>query len=88
MRLLFDQNLAASLVQRLADLYPGSLHVREVGLERADDAVVWAYAGENGLMIVSKDSDLTDEIEAILRGHHADLVKFGEDPGAAFLIID
>ena len=57
MRLLFDQNLAASLVQRLADLYPESTHVRAVGLASADDAAVWAYAAEHGLTIVSKDAD-------------------------------
>jgi predicted nuclease of predicted toxin-antitoxin system len=56
-RLLFDQNLAASLVQRLADLYPGSRHVREVDLGAADYAAVWAYAAEHGLTIVSKDAD-------------------------------
>ena len=57
MRLPFDQNLAASLVQRLADVYPGSQHVRDVGLGAADDAGVWAYAAEHGLTIVSKDAD-------------------------------
>jgi predicted nuclease of predicted toxin-antitoxin system len=56
-RLLFDQNLAASLVQRLADVYQGSTHVRAVGLASADDAAVWAYAGEHGLTIVSRDAD-------------------------------
>jgi predicted nuclease of predicted toxin-antitoxin system len=54
MRLLFDQNLAASLVQRLADVYPGSQHVRHVGLGSADDAAVWAYAAEHGLTIVQR----------------------------------
>jgi len=29
-RLLFDENLAARLVDALADLYPGSVHVSEV----------------------------------------------------------
>ena len=58
MRLLFDQNLAASLVQRLADVYQGSTHVRAVGLASADDAAVWAYAREHGLTIVSRDADL------------------------------
>ncbi len=57
MRRLFDQNLAASLVQRLADVYPGSQHVRDVGLGSADDARVWAYAAEHGLTLVSKDAD-------------------------------
>ncbi len=57
MRLLFDQKLAASLVQRLAGVYPGSQHVRDVGLGSADDAVVWAYAAGHSLTIVSKDAD-------------------------------
>jgi predicted nuclease of predicted toxin-antitoxin system len=57
MKLLFDQNLSASLVKRLSDLYPGSTHVRLVELAEAGDAAVWAYAQEHGLAIVSKDSD-------------------------------
>lgn len=57
MKLLFDQNLAASLVNRLADVFPASAHVRLTGLERADDGVIWAYAREHGFMLVSKDSD-------------------------------
>jgi Domain of unknown function (DUF5615) len=51
MKLLFDQNLSPRLVRRLADLYPGSEHVFNVGLERADDVDVWNYAREQGFMI-------------------------------------
>lgn len=109
MRLLFDANVAASLVQRLADLYPDSVHVKEIGLDAADDATVWTYADEHGLTIVSKDSDFrqlsflkgappkvvwirqgncsTDEIENILRIRHAEMLTFGEESQAAFLII-
>jgi predicted nuclease of predicted toxin-antitoxin system len=36
---------------------PGSVHVREIGLERVDDAIVWKYAQEHGFAIISKDSD-------------------------------
>jgi predicted nuclease of predicted toxin-antitoxin system len=56
-KLLFDQNLSHKLVRRLADLFPDSVHVREVGLKEAGDPLVWAYAKDNGLMVVSKDSD-------------------------------
>jgi len=56
-RLLFDQNLASRLVRLLADLYPDSVHVGDVGLARADDATVWEYAKKNALIIVSKDGD-------------------------------
>jgi predicted nuclease of predicted toxin-antitoxin system len=31
--------------------------VRDVGLGAADDQVVWAFAAQHGLAIVSKDSD-------------------------------
>jgi predicted nuclease of predicted toxin-antitoxin system len=58
MKLLFDENLSHKLVRLLADLFPDSVHVRDVGLKAADDLVVWTYAKDNGLMIVSKDSDL------------------------------
>ncbi|MBI2997719.1 MAG: DUF5615 family PIN-like protein [Deltaproteobacteria bacterium] len=58
MKLLFDQNLSPHLVGSLNDLYPGSIHVRDVGLERADDQVVWNYAIDHGLTIVTKDADL------------------------------
>ena len=57
MRLLFDQNLSLQLRILLADLYPGSVHVRDVGLQTADDVVVWDYAEQQELTIVSKDSD-------------------------------
>lgn len=57
MTLLFDQNLSPSLVGRLADLFPDSAHVRDLGLSRADDSQVWSHAQKTGLTIVSKDSD-------------------------------
>jgi predicted nuclease of predicted toxin-antitoxin system len=56
-RLLFDQNLSRRLVDRLSVEYPESLHLVSVGLETADDREIWDYAGENDLVIVSKDSD-------------------------------
>ena len=57
MKLLFDQNLSPRLSQLLADIYAGSVHVREVGLHDANDGVIWEYAKANGYAIVSKDSD-------------------------------
>lgn len=57
MRLLLDQDLSPRLVHALADLHPGSLHVRDVGLAAAPDDEVWTYAAEHGLTIVSKDAE-------------------------------
>ncbi len=57
MKLLFDQNLSSRLVRDLGGEYPGSIHVRTAGLDRADDAVIWEYAKLNELTIVTKDDD-------------------------------
>jgi predicted nuclease of predicted toxin-antitoxin system len=56
-RLLFDENLSPRLVRLLADEFPGSAHVREVGLLGAADLRIWEHARERGLIIVSKDND-------------------------------
>ena len=57
MKLLFDENLSPRLVGLLADLFPGSTHVRDVGLKTASDPEVWAFAGAEHFVIVSKDAD-------------------------------
>jgi predicted nuclease of predicted toxin-antitoxin system len=58
MKLLFDENLSPKLVRLLGDLFPDSVHVRDIGLNAADDPLVWKYAQENVLIICSKDSDM------------------------------
>lgn len=60
MKLLFDENLSPKLTIRLSDLFPGSIHVRDVGMKATIDPIVWDYAKDNHLMIVSKDSDMHD----------------------------
>lgn len=57
MKLLFDHNLSPRLVRALADIYPDSAHVRDVGLHIADDESVWTYAARGAFVIVSKDAD-------------------------------
>jgi predicted nuclease of predicted toxin-antitoxin system len=48
------------LPNRLSDLFPNSLHVRDVGMKTTIDPTVWDYAKNNDLMIVSKDADMHD----------------------------
>jgi predicted nuclease of predicted toxin-antitoxin system len=45
------------LVAVLADLYPGSVHVTDVGLAASRDMAIWTYAGANGFVLVTKDGD-------------------------------
>jgi predicted nuclease of predicted toxin-antitoxin system len=60
MKLLFDENLSPKLPIRLNDIFPNSLHVRDVDMKSTIDPIVWDYAKSNDLMIVSKDSDMHD----------------------------
>ena len=60
MKLLFDQNLSPRLADRLADLYPGSTHVYQMGLDRASDLAVWNAARDQGYGIASQDADFAD----------------------------
>jgi predicted nuclease of predicted toxin-antitoxin system len=60
MKLLFDQNLSHRLLPALEDLFPGSLHVRFLGLAEADDLSIWNYAKDHQLLIVTQDSDYSD----------------------------
>jgi predicted nuclease of predicted toxin-antitoxin system len=56
-KLLFDANLSPRLTALLDDVFPGSTHVLDIGTLAADDLLIWNYARDNGLTIVSKDSD-------------------------------
>ena len=57
MRLLFDEQLPEALVGDLADVFPGSLHVRLLGHGGLSDHGVWELAREHGCLLVTKDED-------------------------------
>jgi predicted nuclease of predicted toxin-antitoxin system len=59
-KLLFDQNLSPRLVERLADLYPDSNHVYNVGLDTSPDHIIWQYARDNEFVIVTRDADFSE----------------------------
>ena len=67
MKLLFDQNLSHRLVTALQQEYPGSQHVREVGLKDAADIALWEYAAQHDFVIVTKDADFHQR--SFLFGH-------------------
>ena len=60
MKLLFDQNLAPSLVGHLRDLFPGSEHVSQCDLGNAYDLAIWEYARDHEFVLVSKDADFVE----------------------------
>jgi predicted nuclease of predicted toxin-antitoxin system len=57
-KFLFDENLSHKLVDLLDDLFPDSVHVRNIGLKAASDLEIWNYAKANDFTIVSKDWDM------------------------------
>jgi predicted nuclease of predicted toxin-antitoxin system len=59
-KLLLDQNLSPRLCGALRDLWAEIIHVRDVGLQAAEDLVVWEYAAKHGLTIISKDGDFNN----------------------------
>ena len=60
MKLLFDENLSPTLAELLANDYPGSVHVRNVGLLGVEDQRIWEYCRAEEFAIVSKDTDFRE----------------------------
>ena len=57
MKLLLDQNVSPALARRLADLYPNSAHVHDLGMGEADDISICEFAVEHNYVVVTKDAD-------------------------------
>ena len=57
MKFLVDENLPPSLAVMLEPQYPGTAHVRYLGLEGAKDPPLWELAKSDGYTILTKDSD-------------------------------
>lgn len=70
--LLIDQNLPKALAEALVSFYPGTKHVKELGMERETDTSLWNYASENDFVIVTKDSDFYDRLT--LKGYPPKLI--------------
>ena len=66
MPLLLDQNLSHKLVLQLAPYFPATEHVKTLAMDQADDRLIWQYARDNGLTIVTQDADF--ELFAQSRG--------------------
>jgi predicted nuclease of predicted toxin-antitoxin system len=47
MKLLFDENLSPKLPNRLSDLFPNSLHVRDVGMKATIDSAKLNHVSSN-----------------------------------------
>jgi predicted nuclease of predicted toxin-antitoxin system len=45
---------------QLADVFPDSQHVFQLGLDRASDGDIWTYARDHEFIIVTKDADFSE----------------------------
>jgi len=56
-KFLVDNQLPSALSRYLSSRGFDCVHVEDFGLSQASDIEIWRYAGENELVIVSKDED-------------------------------
>ncbi|WP_070359396.1 DUF5615 family PIN-like protein [Duganella sp. HH105] len=64
MKLLIDNQLPVALARYLNGLSWQSIHVADLGLEAADDLIIWRYAIKHNLVIVTKDADFASRSKA------------------------
>lgn len=60
MKFLIDENLSDKLVARLDAVYPGTKHVKQVGLSAKADTDLWELASKNGFIILTQDDDFAE----------------------------
>ena len=73
MKALIDQNLSFRLLDALSPRFPGSCHVRDVGLTGDDDEHISRLAKDEGFTILTKDNDFL--ARALVRGHPPQVVQ-------------
>lgn len=56
MKLLLDNNLSHRLCEPLSEFIE-TIHVKDLGFQKASDQEIWEYAKQNNLVIVTKDED-------------------------------
>lgn len=54
---LIDNNLSPRIADQIANLFPGCQHVFSLDMDQASDKVVFEYARNNSLAILTKDAD-------------------------------
>jgi predicted nuclease of predicted toxin-antitoxin system len=61
MKLLLDENLPPQIAVQLQDEFPGTLHVRDIGLKGRPDSEIWDFARRQHYTILTKDSDFHEK---------------------------
>ena len=75
MKLLIDEHLSRKLPGLLDPFYAGSVSVVGLGFRESTDLELWAYAKENGMVILTKDDDF--RVLSVLRGPPPKVILLG-----------
>jgi predicted nuclease of predicted toxin-antitoxin system len=65
-RLLFDESLSERLLQPLAELFPGSEHIRKLTNTATADRLLWDLARNGSFILTTRDEDFVGM--SVLRG--------------------
>ena len=93
MSLLLDENLSPRLIPRLASLFPGLTHGRDVDLRQADDRTIWDWARQNSYTVGTADSDFVAMVSQagpppkLVRQNAIRISEFEKDPNSSLLIL-
>jgi predicted nuclease of predicted toxin-antitoxin system len=60
MTLLFDENISFRIVNKIIDIFPGSLHVTDLNTPIKKDIDIFHHAKAYNLTIVTQDEDFYD----------------------------
>ncbi|MFN4084204.1 MAG: DUF5615 family PIN-like protein [Bacteroidia bacterium] len=66
-KILIDNNISVLAKNMLSEKFKGTMHVFELGLERATDTEIWNYAETHFDAILSRDKDFY--YRAVLKGY-------------------
>ena len=77
MHFLIDNQLPSVLAQWLRDRGHVAEHVREIGLNRAKDRIIWAHAVSIAAILLTKDEDFVSIRRAAPSGPAVVLMRIG-----------
>lgn len=58
--LLIDENISYRVCKQLSVIFEGSVHVSKINLIGGKDRLIWEFARNNGLAILTHDTDFVD----------------------------